>query len=82
MVELLHRFSLVYLVTLSCCVFVFFNESRQSKIRNLTDVLVRHQDVGRSQVPVDVILCLNKGHAVSHLQGTAHHQTWPASVRS
>lgn len=34
-----------------------------------------HQDVGCSQVSMNVVFCLNEGHAVSHLQGTAHHQT-------
>lgn len=43
---------------------------------------MRHQNIGCSQVSVNVILLLNKGHAVSHLQGTAHHQTSPVSACS
>lgn len=76
------KWSLQGLVTFSCCVFVVLNQSCQSKVGNLTDEFMRHQNVGCSQVSMNVIFGLDEGHAVSHLQGAAHHQTNPASVRS
>lgn len=61
-------------VTLFGCVFIVLNESCESKVGYFTDELMRYQDVCSSQVSVNVIFLLNEGHAVSHLQGTAHHQ--------
>lgn len=68
------------LFTLSCCVFIVLDESCQSKVCNLTDEFMGHQNVCCSQVSMNVISLLNKGHAISHLRGTAHCQTSPVSV--
>lgn len=72
-----YKWSLQGVVTLSCCVFIVFNQSCQSKVGDLTDEFMRHQNIGGSQVSVDVIPLLNEGHAVSHLQGAARHQKSP-----
>lgn len=63
------------LITFSRCVFVVFNKPRQAKVCDLADEFMRHQDVGCAQVAMDVILRLDEGHAVRHLQGAAHSQT-------
>lgn len=65
---------MICVVTFSCCVFIVLNESCQSEICNLTDELMIHQNVCRSQVPVNVISLLDEGHAISHLQGAADSQ--------
>lgn len=64
------------------CVFVVLDQSREPKVGHLTDELMRNQNVCSSQVSVNVIFLLNKGHAVSHLQGTAHRQKKAVSVCS
>lgn len=61
----------ICVVTFSRRVFVVLDQSRQSKICDLADELLGHQNVGRSQVAVNVISLLNEGHAVSHLQRAA-----------
>lgn len=61
--------------TLSSCVFIVLDEPRQSKVGNLADAFMGNQNVGRPQVPMDVIFRLDEGHAISHLQGTARRQT-------
>lgn len=71
---------MISVVTFSCCVLIVLNESCKSKICNLTDELMRHQDVCCSQVSMDVIFRLNEGHAIGHLQGAAHHQMRPVSA--
>lgn len=70
----------ILLFTLSRCVFIVLNESCQSKVGNLTDAFMRNQNVGCSQVSMNVVSRFNEGHAISHLQGTAHHQTSPECV--
>lgn len=57
--------------TLSRCVFVVLYESCESKVGNLADELMRDENIGSSQISMNVIFLLNKCHAVSHLQGTA-----------
>lgn len=57
--------------TLSGCVLVVLDESRETEISDFTDEFLRYQDVGGSQVSVDVVLILNVSHSIRHLQGAA-----------
>lgn len=54
-------------MTLSGSVFIVLNESGQSKVSNLTDQVISDQDVGCSQVSVDVVHPLNIRHASRNL---------------
>lgn len=60
--------------TLSGGVLVVLNESSQAKVGDLTHQVISHQDVGSSQVPVDVVHPLDEGHAVCDL-GTRLNRT-------
>lgn len=53
--------------TLSRRVLIVFNQPRQPEISNLANESVPHQNVGRSQVSVDVIHPLDVSHSCSHL---------------
>lgn len=55
------------IVTLSCSVLVVFDESRQAKVGYFTHQAVSHQDVGGSQVSVDVVHPLHVSHACGNL---------------
>lgn len=54
--------------TLSGGVLVVLDEPSQAKVGDLTHQVISHQDVGGSQVPVDVVHPLNEGHAVCDLR--------------
>ena len=54
--------------TLSSRVLVVLDEPSQAKVSDLTDQVISHQDVGSSQVPVDVVHPLDEGHAVCDLR--------------
>lgn len=54
--------------TFPSCVFVILNHSGQAKIGNLAHQDCGDQDVGSSQVPVDVVSLLNESHAFCYLQ--------------
>lgn len=56
-------------LTLSGRVLVVLDESSQTKVRDFTHQVISHQDVGSSQVPVDVVHPLDEGHAVCNLGG-------------
>lgn len=55
-------------MTLSSCVLIVLDKSSQPKVCNLTDQTVSNQDIGSSQVSVDVVHPLNIGHACSNLE--------------
>ncbi len=55
-------------MTLSSRVLIVLDESSQPKVCNLTDQTFSNQDVGSSQVSVDVVHPLNIGHACSNLE--------------
>lgn len=54
--------------TLASSVLIVFNEPGQTKVGDLADQVVTNQDVGRSQVSVDVIHPLDIGHTCRHLR--------------
>lgn len=54
-------------MTLSGGVFIVFYESGKSKVGNLTDQVISNQDVGCSQVSVDVVHPLDICHATCDL---------------
>lgn len=53
--------------TLSGRVLVVLDEPSQAEVSDLTHQVISHQDVGSSQVPVDVVHPLYEGHAVCDL---------------
>lgn len=55
-------------LTLSGCILVILNDSGQAKVSYFTQQTLRHQDIGCSQVTVDVVLFLNVRHALRNLK--------------
>lgn len=53
--------------TLSGGVLVVLDEPSQAEVSDLTHQVISDQNVGGSQVPVDVVHPLNEGHAVCNL---------------
>lgn len=53
--------------TLSGGVLVVLDEPSQAEVSDLTHQVISDQNVGSSQVPVDVVHPLNEGHAVCNL---------------
>jgi len=54
--------------TLSGGVLVVLDEPSQAEVGDLTHQVISHQDVGGSQVSVDVVHPLDEGHAVCDLR--------------
>ena len=54
--------------TLPSSVLIVFNESCQTEVGHFTHQAVSHQDVGSSQVSVDVVHPLHVGHACCNLE--------------
>lgn len=50
-------------------VLVVLDESSEAKVGDLAHQVVGHEDVGSSQVSVDVVHPLDEGHAVCDLRG-------------
>lgn len=55
-------------LTLPRRVLIVLDEPRQAKISDLAHQTVSDQDVGRAQVPVDVVHPLNVRHPCRHLK--------------
>lgn len=64
-------------------VLVVLDEPGQAEVSDLAHQVVSDQDVGSSQVPVDVVHPLDEGHAVRNLRGkrTAWYQMRSAGVK-
>jgi len=56
-------------LTLSGSVFVIFDEAGEAKVSDLANELSRHQNVGSSQVSMDIVLLLYVSHSLCDLQG-------------
>lgn len=72
---------MVLIRTLSSSVLVVLNEPRQAKVSDLTNQVISHQDVGRSQVSVDVVHPLYEGHAVCDLRGVRQERSRKQELR-
>lgn len=69
-VESKSRKQKVLQLTLSGCIFVILDESGQAEVSDLAHHVVGDQDVGRTQVSVDVVHPLNKRHPIRDLLKT------------
>lgn len=59
--------ALCHLLTLLGSILVVLNDTRQTKVCNLADQSLVDQDVGSTQVPVDVIPPFDVSHALCNL---------------
>lgn len=55
-------------LTLSCSVLVVFDESRQAEVSHFTHQAVSHQDVGGTQVSMNIVHPLHISHACCNLE--------------
>ena len=67
--------------TLSGRVLVVLYEPRQAEVGDLAHLAVPHQDVGRAQVPVDVVHPLDVRHSRRHLHHTRTGQQFQQARR-
>lgn len=70
--------------TLSGGVLVILDESSQAEIGNFAHQVISHQDVGSSEVSVDVVHPLDEGHAIWDLRETptSQEQVWAKAAES
>ena len=66
--------------TLPGSVLVVLDEPRQTKVSDLADQVVSDQDVGGTQVPVDVVHPLDEGHPISDLEQRRGAKRWEGDV--
>lgn len=73
----LHRTSKASLHTFPGCVLIIFDHSGQAKISYFAHKQCRHQNVGSSEIPVDVVSLLYVSHAFCYLRrGEKYISSW------
>ena len=68
-------------LTLSCCVLIVFDESCQTEVGHFTHQVLSHQDVGCTQISVDVVHPLHVRHARSNLDGPSDRRDFILILR-